>query len=56
MASEFPMKNGLMLRVSASVGVATAPADGETVHTVIGAADARMYWVKASGRGAVKGT
>jgi len=37
------------------VGVATAPNDGSTVHAVIGTADIRMYWVKANGRGAVKG-
>jgi len=37
------------------VGVATAPDDGSSVHAVIGVADARMYWVKANGRGAVKG-
>ena len=56
MESTFRMKNGLELHVSASVGVASAPADGATIHTVIGAADARMYEVKASGRGAVRGT
>jgi diguanylate cyclase (GGDEF)-like protein len=55
METEFQMKNGQELRVSASVGVATAPTDGDTVHTVIGIADTRMYAVKASGRGAVKG-
>jgi diguanylate cyclase (GGDEF)-like protein len=55
MQTEFQMKNGLKLRVNASVGVATAPNDGSTVHTVIGAADIRMYWVKANGRGAVRG-
>lgn len=55
METEFRMKNGLELRVSASVGVATAPADGATVHSVIGAADARMYAVKTGGRGAVLG-
>jgi diguanylate cyclase (GGDEF)-like protein len=55
MATEFRMKNGLELRVSASVGVATAPADGTSLHAVIAAADARMYAVKASGRGSVKG-
>jgi diguanylate cyclase (GGDEF)-like protein len=53
--STFRMKNGLELRVSASVGVASAPADGSTVHAIIGVADARMYAVKASGRGAVRG-
>jgi diguanylate cyclase (GGDEF)-like protein len=53
--TEFQMQNGLKLRVNASVGVATAPNDGSTVHAVIGAADIRMYWVKAHGRGTVKG-
>jgi diguanylate cyclase (GGDEF)-like protein len=55
METEFQMKNGLKLRVNASVGVATAPSDGASVHAVIGAADVRMYWVKSNGRGAVKG-
>jgi GGDEF domain-containing protein len=49
------MKNGLSLNVSASVGVATAPVDGKTVHAVIGAADSRMYAVKNDGRGRVRG-
>ena len=55
MATEFRMKNGLKLRVSASVGLSTAPRDGDTVHAVIGTADTRMYWVKISGRGNVRG-
>jgi predicted signal transduction protein with EAL and GGDEF domain len=55
METRFLMKNGLELSVSASIGLATAPADGATVHTIIGAADARMYLVKISGRGAVRG-
>jgi diguanylate cyclase (GGDEF)-like protein len=55
METEFQMKNGQELRVSASVGVATAPADGANVHTIIGIADTRMYAVKADGRGTVKG-
>jgi diguanylate cyclase (GGDEF)-like protein len=55
MKTRFEMKNELELRVSASVGVATAPGDGATVHAIIGAADTRMYWVKANGRGGVKG-
>jgi diguanylate cyclase (GGDEF)-like protein len=55
MATVFQMKNGLELTVSASVGLATTPMDGTTVHTVIGVADLRMYAVKASGRGAVRG-
>jgi diguanylate cyclase (GGDEF)-like protein len=55
MKTEFQMKNGEKLFVSASVGVATAPTDGATVHAIIGAADLRMYAVKARGRGAVRG-
>lgn len=56
LATRFHMKNGLELRVSASVGLAAAPRDGATVHAIIGAADARMYQVKSHGRGAVRGT
>lgn len=55
MATEFRMKNGLKLRVSASVGLSTAPFDGAIIHTIIGAADSRMYAVKAAGRGNVRG-
>jgi GGDEF domain-containing protein len=49
------MKNGVKLTVSASVGLATAPVDGATVHSIIGAADSRMYRVKSDGRGQVRG-
>jgi diguanylate cyclase (GGDEF)-like protein len=55
METEFEMKNGLRLRVSASVGLATAPRDGAAVHAVIGTADARMYAVKIDGKGKVRG-
>lgn len=55
METEFEMKDKLKLWVSASVGVATAPVDGTTVHSVIGVSDMRMYAVKARGRGAVRG-
>jgi diguanylate cyclase (GGDEF)-like protein len=55
METEFRMKNGQNLHVSSSVGVATAPFDGKTVHALIGVADMRMYAVKARGRGAVRG-
>ena len=55
MATEFRMKNGLKLRVSASVGLSTAPRDGATVHEIIGAADTRMYTVKTTGRGSLRG-
>ena len=55
METRFPMKSGLELGVSASVGLATSPADGLTVHGIIGIADARMYAVKSNGRGKVRG-
>ena len=55
METEFRMKNGLKLNVSASVGVACAPGDGNQVHAIIGTADARMYAVKSHGRGHVRG-
>lgn len=55
MATPFRMQNGLELTVSASVGVATAPADGRDLHSIIGSADARMYRVKNDGRGRVLG-
>lgn len=52
--TEFQMKNGLKLRISASVGLASAPVDGISLHAVIRAADARMYAVKNEGRGHVR--
>jgi diguanylate cyclase (GGDEF)-like protein len=55
METEFRMKDGLKLQISASVGVATAPADGAQVYAIIGTADARMYAVKSNGRGQVRG-
>ncbi len=55
METEFEMENGLRLRVCASVGLATAPDDGKTVHAIIGTADSRMYEVKIDGRGTVRG-
>ena len=55
METEFQMKNGLKLHVSASVGMASAPGDGTQVHAIIGTADARMYAVKSHGRGHVRG-
>ena len=51
--TRFRMKTGIALSVSASVGLATCPADGTTVHAIIGAADSRMYMVKNNGRGQV---
>ena len=55
MKTHFQMKNGLKLKVSASVGLASAPDDGMAVHGIIGTADARMYMVKIHGRGNVRG-
>jgi diguanylate cyclase (GGDEF)-like protein len=55
MATCFEMKRGLKLRVSASIGLSTAPDDGTALHAVIGVADARMYTVKSDGRGQVRG-
>jgi diguanylate cyclase (GGDEF)-like protein len=53
MSTRFRMKGDLELSIRASVGLATAPTDGVTVHAVIGAADTRMYMVKSNGRGQV---
>ncbi|WP_420237528.1 diguanylate cyclase [Telmatobacter bradus] len=53
MQAHFALKNGPVLTVSASVGLATAPVDGQSMHAIIGQADARMYEVKNSGRGRV---
>jgi diguanylate cyclase (GGDEF)-like protein len=55
LATDFHMSNGVLLVVSASVGLATAPADGVSLHSVIGTADSRMYAVKNSGRGQIRG-
>jgi diguanylate cyclase (GGDEF)-like protein len=55
MSTTFRMKNGVDLKVSASVGLSTAPIDGNTVHSIIATADSRMYDVKAAGRGQVRG-
>jgi diguanylate cyclase (GGDEF)-like protein len=55
MSTPFRMRNGLVLKVSASVGLASYPTDGATLHAVIGTADARMYKVKTGGRGQVCG-
>ncbi|HEV2132877.1 MAG TPA: sensor domain-containing diguanylate cyclase [Terracidiphilus sp.] len=53
--TEFQMKSGLKLKVSASVGLSSAPIDGISLHTIIRAADARMYAVKNDGRGSIRG-
>ena len=56
MATPFQIRPGLHLHVRASIGLATSPTDGVTVHSIIGAADTRMYAVKTSGRGHIRGT
>jgi len=53
--TSFLMTSGLTLSVRASIGLSTSPADGTTVHSIIGAADKRMYEVKSHGRGHVLG-
>jgi diguanylate cyclase (GGDEF)-like protein len=50
--TRFRMKSGLELSVQASLGLAAAPNDGNTVHAIIGAADSRMYRIKNAARGA----
>jgi diguanylate cyclase (GGDEF)-like protein len=55
MNTKFQMKSGLALGIGASIGLATAPDDGATLHSIIGTADARMYAIKSNGRGRVKG-
>ncbi len=49
----FRMRNGLEISIGSSVGLASCPQDGETVHAILGIADKRMYAVKATGRGRV---
>ena len=56
MRTRFRMKSGLELSVSASIGISSCPADGTSVHGIIGAADSRMYAVKNNGRGKVRGS
>ncbi|HYR36678.1 MAG TPA: EAL domain-containing protein [Burkholderiales bacterium] len=43
---------GQELVVTASIGIATFPADGDNAETLLGAADAAMYRAKQSGRNA----
>ena len=51
----FQIKDGPALTVSASIGIATAPRDGDSIHAVIGTADSRMYEVKGESRGQIRG-
>ena len=54
-ATDFRIQIGITLNVSASIGIATAPRDGDSIHAIIGAADSRMYEIKNEGRGQVRG-
>ena len=54
METPFGMKSGLTIKVSASVGLSSSPADGTRMHEIIGTADARMYAVKRHGRGQIR--
>jgi len=53
--SVFQLHSGLKLFMGSSVGIATYPDDGRSVHDILGAADRRMYEIKATGRGRVAG-
>ncbi|HEY9127125.1 MAG TPA: diguanylate cyclase, partial [Acidobacteriaceae bacterium] len=53
-AHTFRLSGGLELSVNSSAGISAFPADGRTVHAIIGIADNRMYSVKNSGRGRVE--
>ena len=52
--SVFAVGKGLQLSIGSSAGIATYPGDGRTVHSILGAADKRMYQVKSTGRGRVE--
>ena len=49
-AERFHTANGLVLGVTASIGLATYPQDGDNLHALIRSADTMMYAAKANGR------
>ena len=49
-AHQFLKKNGLDIRLTVSVGVATLPDVANSAEQLIHAADEAMYWVKAHGK------
>ena len=53
-AHTFRLASGLKLSVNSSAGISAYPADGRTVHAILGIADNRMYSVKNTGRGRVE--
>jgi len=48
--TQFLTAQGLSLKMAASMGLATYPEDGETMHAIIRSADTMMYQAKAGGR------
>lgn len=50
----FLAAEGLQIRLSASVGVATLPEGGETSDALLQAADRAMYWVKDHGKNGIR--
>jgi diguanylate cyclase (GGDEF)-like protein len=52
--SVFSVGKGVEITIGASAGIAAYPGDGRTVHSILGAADKRMYSVKSTGRGRVE--
>jgi len=50
----FTLESGLELQIGASAGIAAYPGDGRSIHSILGAADKRMYHVKSTGRGRVE--
>ena len=52
-AHPFLAGNGLNLRLTASIGVATLPDVAATAEELIQAADEAMYWVKSHGKNGI---
>lgn len=50
LSSPIDVGNGRLIGVSASIGIATHPADGDDVATLLGSADNAMYAVKSGGK------
>ena len=50
----FHVGKDLELSIGASAGISAYPGDGRSVHSILGAADKRMYNVKSTGRGRVE--
>jgi diguanylate cyclase (GGDEF)-like protein len=50
----FLAEMGLEVRLTASVGIATLPADAQTAEGLVEAADRAMYWVKEHGKNGIR--